>query len=222
MKITDIIVNNIEYNVLEISIIKHNMKNPSIRTDRNNNSFKSLKNNIKTNGLISPIVVDRNYNLIDGHRRLNALKDLGHKLVPVNINKAVNPKNYGKVFKAANHDTMKITATQETEMYLNGATEISSKVLSSIKALEKIGGRAIIRRIAIERKAPGTFVSGVRMYCKHVNDHTLKAQKDVLYWMFNVDTCYKLKACIHSCVDAKLIRDCIKNRKKLVFDWFKK
>ena len=60
------------------------------------------------------------------------------------------------------------------------------------------------------------------MYCKHVNDYTLKAQKDVLYWMFNVDTCYKLKACIHSFVDAELIRDCVENRKKLVFDWFKK
>ena len=98
MNITDIIVNNIEYDVLEISSIKHNMKNPSIRTDRNNNSFKSLKNNIKTNGLISPIVVDRNYNLIDGHRRLNALKDLGHKLIPSNINRTVDPKNYGKIF----------------------------------------------------------------------------------------------------------------------------
>ena len=146
MNITDIIVNNIEYDVLEISSIKHNMKNPSIRTDRNNNSFKSLKNNIKTNGLISPIVVDRNYNLIDGHRRLNALKDLGHKLIPSNINRTVDPKNYGKIFKAANHDTMKVTATQETEMYLNGATNISSKVLSCINALEKIGGRAVIHQ----------------------------------------------------------------------------
>ena len=222
MKVTDIIVNNIEYDVLEISTIKQSMVNPSIRTNRDNNSFKKLKHNIKINGLISPVVVDKDHNLIDGHRRLNALRDLGHTLIPVNINKSVDPKKYAKTFTASHIDTMKINAAQQTEMYLNGVKDISKSVLNSIKTLEAVGGKHAIRRIAAEAKSPSTFVSGMSMYCKHIKNSSLKTKRNVLYYMFNVDSAYALKSAIYACTDAKIVKDFVENRKKINYNWMKK
>tara|TARA_R100000742_G_C4264374_1_gene82284 strand:- start:51 stop:719 length:669 start_codon:yes stop_codon:yes gene_type:complete len=222
MKVTDIIVNNIEYDVLEISTIKQSMVNPSIRTNRDNNSFKKLKHNIKINGLISPVVVDKDHNLIDGHRRLNALRDLGHTLIPVNINKSVDPKKYAKTFTASHIDTMKINAAQQTEMYLNGVRDIAPRVLNCIKVLERVGGRQLIKNIAEQEKSPETFVAGMNMYCKHIKNSSLKTQRTVMYYMLNVDSAYALKSAIFACTDAETIKDFVENRKKINYNWMKK
>jgi len=222
MNITDIIVNNIEYDVLEISSIKQSMVNPSIRTNRDNTSFKMLKHNIKINGLISPVVVDREHNLIDGHRRLNALRDLGHTLIPTNINKSVAPEDYAKTFTASHLDTMKINAAQQTEMYLNGVKDISPRVLKSIEVLEKVGGRHVVRNIAEQGKSPETYVSGIKMYCKHIKNHSIRTQRTALYYMLNVDSAYALKSAIFACTDAEIIKDFVENRKKINYNWMKK
>ena len=80
---------------MEVSIgeIKECKYNPSIRTDRENIKYRKLRQNIKTNGLIVPIVVSSGMKLVDGHRRLNCLKDLGYEKAPAVINDNITAKN---------------------------------------------------------------------------------------------------------------------------------
>jgi len=64
----------------------HFKSNVRSKIDKKERSFQELTNDIKQNGLIQPLVVynkDDKYYLIAGHRRLEALKELGTKLVPI-------------------------------------------------------------------------------------------------------------------------------------------
>jgi len=64
----------------------HFQSNVRSKIDKKERSFQELTNDIKQNGLIQPLVVynkDDKYYLIAGHRRLEALKELGTKLVPI-------------------------------------------------------------------------------------------------------------------------------------------
>lgn len=68
------------YTMLFIKDIKM-MSNP--RKIFNEESIDELANSIKAEGLIQPVVVDYNNNLISGERRIRACKKLGHKKINV-------------------------------------------------------------------------------------------------------------------------------------------
>ena len=54
----------------------------AVRRRKGKSNLKSLERSIKTHGLIHPIVLDRNLELITGLRRLDACKALGWKQIP--------------------------------------------------------------------------------------------------------------------------------------------
>tara|TARA_Y100000310_G_scaffold265245_1_gene276168 strand:- start:63 stop:725 length:663 start_codon:yes stop_codon:yes gene_type:complete len=212
-----------EYREVEISKIKESKYNPSIRTDRTNKKYISLKRNIEENGLLSPVLIARNgVNLVAGHRRLNVFKDLGYKYIPAIINHKVTNNNYDKMFVADHKDAMLLTPAQETERYLEGAPVISKETLAQIKKLENIGGTPCIKRIVSDHMSPNTFLIGINMYTSYIRDHSMKAKRQALYWMFNVGTGYQLKTAIKAFVDAEMIRKAVEGRTEFVgVDWLK-
>tara|TARA_R100000008_G_scaffold18757_1_gene9570 strand:+ start:308 stop:970 length:663 start_codon:yes stop_codon:yes gene_type:complete len=209
-----------QYKQVKVSEVIENKHNPSIRTDRTNRSFNALKESIREIGLLNPILIAADEkSLVAGHRRLNAFKDLGIEYIPAIIHHKVTKTNYDKMFVIDHQDQMPLTAAQETERYLNGAKEISVRTLKAIKSLEAIGGRNAIRHTVAEGKSPTTYLIAIAHYTGYIKDDTRKAKRECLYWMFNVDTAYKLKTAIHSFVDADIIRDCVVNRKPLTIGW---
>jgi len=206
-----------EYREIEVSKIKESKYNPSIRTDRTHKKYISLKRNIQENGLLNPVLMARNgINLVAGHRRLNIFKDLGYKYIPAIVNDTVTNKNYDKMFVADHKDAMLLTPAQETERYLDGAPVISSDTLRQIKRLEAIGSTDCIKRIVSEHKSPNTYLIGINMYTAYIKDKSMKAQRQALYWMFNVGTGYQLKTAIKAFVDADMIRRCVEERKEFI------
>ena len=211
-----------EYKEVLISEIQESKFNPNIRTDRSHAKYKRLRQNIKVNGLIVPIslgVGKKKLLLVAGHRRMNCYKDLGRLTIPANINPRINDSNYDEMFVAENIDSLQLTAAQETERYIAGAAVISEDVLKNIKEIEAIGGRNAIKRIASEGKSPNTYLIGINKYTSYIKHKTREAQRQCLYWQFNIGTPYQLKNSIGAFVDADVIRDCVENRKKLQISW---
>ena len=60
-----------------ISTIKCSSWNPPSRVEEKR--LRGLKDSISDVGLLYPVLMDKNNNLIDGHRRLVAVKELGWK-----------------------------------------------------------------------------------------------------------------------------------------------
>ena len=211
-----------EYKEVLISEIQESKFNPNIRTDRSHAKYKRLRQNIKVNGLIVPIslgVGKKKLLLVAGHRRMNCYKDLGRLTIPANINPRINDSNYDEMFVAENIDSLQLTAAQETERYIAGAAVISEDVLKNIKEIEAIGGRNAIKRIASEGKSPNTYLIGINKYTSYIKHKTREAQRQCLYWQFNIGTPYQLKNSIGAFVDADVIRDCVENRKELQISW---
>ena len=219
-----------EYREVPISQIKESKYNPSVRTDRKNKGFISLKANINRHGLITPVslgVGKKSMLLVAGHRRVNCYKDLGKKTIPAIINPSINDINYDEMFVAENIDTMELSAAQETERWLVGAPVISKDVLKSIEIMIGIGGRKCIERIVSEEKSPNTYLIAINKYTSYTKQRKKdvsqkacrRAQRECLYWMFNVGTAYQIKVAIDTFIDANVLRDCIENRRKIKALW---
>ena len=219
-----------ELREVPISQIKESRFNPSIRTDRKHKDFISLRSNIDRHGLITPVslgVGKKNMLLVAGHRRLNCYKDLGKKTIPAIINPKIDDTNYDEMFVAENVDSMELTAAQETERWLEGAPVISKDVLKSINQMMEIGGRKCIERIVSEEKSPNTYLIAINKYTSYTKQRKRdvspkacrRAQRECLYWMFNVGTAYQIKVAIDTFIDANVLHDCIGNRRKIEASW---
>ena len=209
-----------KYMEVSIAEIKESKYNPTIRTDRENPKYRKLRHNIKTNGLIVPIVVSSGMKLVDGHRRLNCLKDLGYEKVPAVINDNITAKNYDRMFVAANEDSMTITTAQECERYLKGAL-ISERTLKCIQYLEEIGGRNFIKRIVSLNKSPVSYHIAINQFKSYTKITNRAMLRKVVYWMLNIGSAYKLKSAIAGFIPANILVSAIENRKDIGADWYK-
>ena len=220
-----------EFREVSISQIKESKYNPRVRKERKHPKYVQLKTSIAKNGLITPVtcgVGKENILLVAGHRRVNCFKDLGHKTIPAFINPKINDSNYDAMFVAENVDSMELSAAQETERWLMGAPVISKDVLTSINKMMDIGGgRKCIERIVSEGKSPNTYLIAINKYTSYTRqrqkdiskaDHK-RAQRECLYWMFNVGTAYEIKVSIDTYIDANILRKCIESRRKIEALW---
>ena len=203
---------------LSLKKVKQSKFNPTVRTDKTSAKYKALKKNIETNGLIVPIVLSKNLTIIDGHRRFNCLKDLGVTKVPAIVHDTVTTRNYDKMFVAANEDSMTITAAQEAERYLQGAS-ISKRTETIIKELEAIGGRPFIKRIVAEHKSPTTFYIAINQFKSYTKKTTRMMLRKVVYWMLNVGSAYKLKAAMADFIPADTLVNAIETRTLFTKEW---
>jgi hypothetical protein len=69
--------------LVEVSSLQPHPLNNKIYTSKRGKDDEDLRVSIKLNGLLEPIVVDRNTNqIISGHRRYSCVKELGWKEIP--------------------------------------------------------------------------------------------------------------------------------------------
>lgn len=69
---------NIEY--IDISMLKNYKRNAKIHSDK---QIAKIVQSMKTFGIVTPILAGKNHEIIAGHGRLEALKQLGYKKIPV-------------------------------------------------------------------------------------------------------------------------------------------
>ena len=199
--------------------VKPSKFNPTVRTDKNSAKYKALRKNIETHGLLTPIVLSKNFTIIDGHRRFNCLKDLGVRKVPAIIHETITNRNYDTMFVAANENSMTITPAQEVERYLNGAA-ISERTKAIIKELETIGGRAFIKRIASDRKSPTTYLIALNQFKNYTKKTTRLMARKGVYWVLNVGSAYQLKSAMAEFIPVDVLLDAVTSKKSIVKEWY--
>lgn len=71
---------NLKIEYADISLLKKYERNVKIHTKQ---QVAKLVQSMKTFGVVTPILVDKEYEVIAGHGRLEALKELGYSKVPI-------------------------------------------------------------------------------------------------------------------------------------------
>ena len=208
------------FKTMLLSKISFNPKNPVIRTDQTHLGFKSLAANIRKNGLLTPIIVASNGTVIDGNRRLTALKILGVKTVPVVMHNSDSPKVFDDLFVACNEDTMPINACQELERYLNGA-KVKTTTLHAIEKVKEVGGVRVLRQIVNVGKSPITFCIALGMIRTYTGITDKLFLRKALKWMLTVGSAYRLKASIADYIPVPRLVNAIETGTPLVAKWHK-
>ena len=208
------------FKTMLLSKISFNPKNPVIRTDQTHMSFKSLLANIRKNGLLTPIIVASNGRIIDGNRRLTALKHLGVKEAPVVMHNSTSHKVFDELFVSCNEDTMPINACQELERYLNGA-KVKATTLHAIEKVKEVGGVRVLRQIVNVGKSPITFCIALGMIRSYTGITDKIFLRKALKWMLTVGSAYRLKASIADYIPVPRLVNAIETGTPLVAKWHK-
>ena len=208
------------FKTMLLSKISFNPKNPVIRTDQTHQGFKSLAANIRKNGLLTPIIVASNGTVIDGNRRLTALRYLGVKEAPVVMHNSTSHKVFDELFVACNEDTMSINACQELERYLNGA-KVKATTLHAIEKVKEVGGVRVLRQIVNVGKSPITFSIALSMIRTYTGITDKVFLRKALKWMLTVGSAYRLKASIADYIPVPRLVNAIETGTPLVAKWHK-
>ena len=185
-------------NSIKTSEIKTAKYNPKARTEQINQLVKS----IKEFGIIMPLVVDAENNLIDGHRRLASAKQLKLEKVPVvqiggNLAK-------DKAYEIINTTSKKISNHDLIYIHINGGS-IPRRALVKINLLEEVVGSDGLKKLG-DKGATYTVLTyawQVQKYCGEKDSKTFL--KRAIFWLVDNKMIYSVRRAMEQKVKKEVI-----------------
>ena len=205
------------YHTCDITKIALSEFNPPIRTIK---GIDSLKNNIAENGLLQPILVDKNMTVIDGHRRMACLTQLGATVVPViQIQEDVT---HDDLFLATCTDTMPLNGNQHLWRYMEGM-QVPKSHLKRIKNVEKWLGitraHGLFRRLIEDGKSASTYEYVLSLYRDYTGRTSKRDMGKLIYYMLNIEAPTHVKAAMLNFIEVEILKDCVDNKVKIAFEF---
>lgn len=175
--------------------------NPKGRSEQINQLVKS----IKEYGIIMPLIIDSEKNLIDGHRRLASAKKLKMDKVPVIQMDSKLTKD--KAYEIINSTSKKISNHDLIFIFCNGGS-IPKRAEKLINQLEEIVGTKALKKLG-EKGATYTVLKyawTVRKYCGEKSDLFLKK---VIFWLIDNKMIYAVRRAMEANVRKDVILNAI-------------
>lgn len=144
------------YPVVEVTINDlHNATHQPEGRTAMSGALNALRKSIAEQGLQYPPLVVRQsvgdgYTVVDGHRRIAAIKLLGWPKIPV----LVSQGKAEELFSAVCGTTKPVTATQWIQVYLKGGEIPSGPTKVNIKKLDEIVGKQFLQKLADNGLSP--------------------------------------------------------------------
>lgn len=152
--------------------------NPDSRTE--DAALRGLEASILELGIIQPIRVTDDYQIIDGHRRWTVARRHKFETVPVIVG---NNSGFGldRLYGDTNSATRKIGGADWLQVYVNGG-QPPDRWAAKCAELESIVGKARIRELARDRKA--LHVLAVAKYvARYCDDDSRTFLRALILWM---------------------------------------
>ena len=160
---------------IQTSKIKPAKYNPKSRTEKLNGLMKS----IQEHGIIIPLIIDAENNLVDGHRRLESAKKLKLETVPtIQIKKGMAAD---LAYEVVNTNAKRLATGDYIYIHLNGGT-IPRKILTNINMLADIVGDDGLKRLSTVGASYriADYAHRVMKYCHNKQDAFLKR---TIFWL---------------------------------------
>lgn len=195
-------------NVSEIVPAKFN---PERRTA---SGLKALRDSIEKYGrTLVPLLVDSQMNLIDGHRRLACLKELGIQTAEVSI---VEGDTTSQVWTEINSTTRKIGAADWASAYVQGMSldDMPAGIAKAIYETERLVGREKYIELTNTTGRGGLYYVA-RDVAIYVDDRSDRFMKAAILYMDKRGNQYLMRKAMHSNVDPKELRRKIMSNRPL-------
>lgn len=134
---------------MKIAGLKKADFNPKGRTK----DIGGLAASIERVGLLNPILVTKNGEVIDGHRRIAAYEKLGREEIEVNV--AVG--NLAEMYAEVNGQSKAINGHQSLQIFLKNPEAVGARTRTTMEECEAAVGRMLMRRMANEGYSMGTW-----------------------------------------------------------------
>lgn len=182
---------------IRTSEIKTAKYNPKMRAEQ----IAPLVKSIKEFGIIIPLVVDADKNLIDGHRRLASAVRLKLEKVPTI---QMDPKiSKDKAYEIVNATSKKLTAKDWIYIHVNGGS-VPRKPLNQINLLEELVGPDHLKKLGAIGASYRVldYAYRIRKYCHDTSETFLK--KAVLWLAYN-----NMSFAVRRAMDARVKKEVI-------------
>lgn len=154
----------------KVSELKNAHYNPSGRTD--DKKIRKLKESIEEYGLIIPIIVTKSGQVIEGHRRLAACKQLGWDEVPVIVIDTPVP---AELFASLNSTTRRLNGNEALQVYLKQPNALTEKLQWIHQDAESVLGREMLQKMAKQ----GTSITMYR-WAKQIGNYVSDTRPEFL------------------------------------------
>jgi len=206
-----------EYREVSLETIKPSEYNPPIRTIK---GINSLKNNIAANGLLQPLLVDKELTIIDGHRRRECLMQLG--ITEVAIIQIKDDINHDDLFLATCADTMSLNGNQHLWRYMEGM-KVPDTHYKKIKDIEKWIGvtraHGMFNRIIEDGKSHSTYHYVMNLYRDYTGRTSKKEMTKLVYYMLNIEAPTRVKVAMLNFIPAQTLKDCIDGKQLIALSF---
>lgn len=156
--------------------LKRATYNPASRTA----DVSGLMESMEDIGLIYPVVVSPSKQIIDGHRRVKAAKELGWDTIPIIT---IPNENIDQVFAQINATGRRMSGTENLQIWLKNPEAVTWRSQCLFEAARKDFGIAVLRSIAKENKSLMVcrLANSICRYCgEEVRESQIKAARWVL------------------------------------------
>lgn len=193
--------------LLPLDKIKTAAWNPPSRTEENR--LRKLLASIDDVGLLYPLLVDEDNNLIDGHRRLACARKLGWKAIPVIKVSSEFEHVYGSIQSAAE----RINGNDLLGIYLRNKNALLSDQRRRPERIEEICGRKSVEMLYKAGLTYGTFDIALRVF-KYLQDDEMEIAQ-ILAWTVKHGLGGTLRHLLDAGVKASTLKNAILQDRKL-------
>lgn len=169
-------------------------------------ALNALKKSIAEQNLQYPPLVVRKavgdgYTVVDGHRRIEAMKLLGWQEIPVLVSRG----RAEDLFSAVSGTTKPVTASQWIQVYLRGGDVPPGSSRVNIKRLDAVVGREFLQKLADSGLSPQIWSVANRAIAYAGIEDENKAK--VLNWLLENKIARQVSAWITGDSPAKQLRE---------------
>lgn len=187
--------------------IKTAKYNPKARVEQ----ISQLVKSIKEYGIIIPLVVDADKNLIDGHRRLASAKKLKLEKVPTILMDSKISKD--KAYEIVNGTSKKLTSKDWIYIHINGGS-VPARILGQINIIEEIVGADGLKKLGYLSCSYRVMdvAYRIRKYC---HDNTEAFLKRTVFWIANNGMTFAVRRAMENKIKKEVIARAIALNKPL-------
>ena len=192
--------------------------NPTRRTDDEKRMKQLEESIIEAGGIIMPIIASNDYCVIDGHRRLQAAKNLGYAEVPV----ILSPLSLQVGWRVLNAYSMNVVSGDWVKAHFLGMSienipPVERRRISEIKRLIGDDGFALMAErgassgVLDESKRIARYIEE-RGACQSPSDDMTRT---VMLWMIRLHQQFPARVAVRSGMNRKLLRYSVENNLEL-------
>lgn len=195
--------------MVAVKTLKNAKHNPPNRITKEN--IRSLAMSMDLIGLLQPITVTLDNEIIEGHRRVASAKQLGWEFIEANI---VKDADADAIYGSLNTTARKLTGADALYVWLSNPKAVIPSQQKLFEDMVAQLGRPLVKMMCDEGFSRSLYLTSKRIasYCEHDDPDTLRA---IVRWLIKFPVSGKIQKAIESGESPRAILKAVKSGKNI-------